>query len=80
MSGCVFVAHNVGFDCAIVATDTWGASGDPKLCSARPSAPARPPSYSLGRICEGLGIGNDARHRAMGDCAATVELFHRMMA
>ena len=85
LSGCVFVAHNVGFDYAFIRGhyETMGRVWrSPKLCTVRMARKLLPghASYSLGRICEDLGIGNDARHRAMGDCAATVELFHRMMA
>ncbi len=85
LEDCVFVAHNVGFDYAFIRGhyETMGRVWrSPKLCTVRMARKLLPghASYSLGRICEDLGIGNDARHRAMGDCAATVELFHRMMA
>ena len=80
----VFVAHNVGFDYAFIRGhfETMGRVWKrPKLCTVRMARKLLPGhgSYSLGRICSDLGISNDARHRAMGDCAATVELFHRMM-
>ena len=85
LSGCVFVAHNVGFDYAFIRGHyeaigrVWSS---PKLCTVRMARKLLPghASYSLGRICEDLGIINDARHRAMGDCAATVKLFHHMLA
>lgn len=81
---CVFVAHNVGFDYAFIRGhfETMGRVWKrPKLCTVRLARKLLPghASYSLGRICEDLGISNSARHRAMGDCAATTVLFHRMM-
>lgn len=84
LSGCVFVAHNVGFDYAFIRGhyETMGRVWrSPKMCTVRMARKLLPGhvSYSLGRICEDLAINNEARHRAMGDCAATVELFHRMM-
>lgn len=80
----VFVAHNVGFDYAFIRGH-FEAMGRiwrrPKLCTVRMARKLLPGhnSYSLGNICRDLDISNGARHRAMGDCAATVELFHRMM-
>ncbi|MGA0846964.1 MAG: exonuclease domain-containing protein, partial [Luteolibacter sp.] len=85
LDDCVFVAHNVGFDYAFIRGHfevlgrVWKR---PKLCTVRMARKLLPghASYSLGRICQDLGIENEARHRAMGDAAATVELFHHMMA
>lgn len=84
LADAVFVAHNVGFDYAFIRGhfETMGRVWKrPKLCTVRMARKLLPGhgSYSLGRICSDMGIPNDARHRAMGDCAATVELFHRMM-
>ena len=84
LDDCVFVAHNVGFDYAFIRGhfETMGRVWKrPKLCTVRLARKLLPghASYSLGRICEDLGIANDARHRAMGDCAATTVLFHHMM-
>ena len=80
----IFVAHNVGFDYSFIkkAYEGIGRSFQmPKLCTVRIARKVLPgkSSYSLGRLCEGLGIGNDARHRAMGDAKATTELFHLMV-
>jgi DNA polymerase-3 subunit epsilon len=36
-------------------------------------------SYSLGNLCNSLGIGITSRHRAAGDALATVELFERLL-
>ncbi len=85
LNDCIFVAHNVGFDYAFIRGhfETMGRVWkSKKLCTVRLARKLLPGhgSYSLGRICGDLGIKNDARHRAMGDCAATVELFHQMMA
>lgn len=84
LADAVFVAHNVGFDYAFIRGhfETMGRIWKrPKLCTVRMARKLLPghASYSLGRLCNDLGIPNDARHRAMGDCAATVDLFHQMM-
>lgn len=80
----IFVAHNVGFDYAFIkkAFAEIGMRFNPKkLCTVRMARKIIPGhrSYSLGNICRDLGIGNDARHRALGDTMATVELFHLLM-
>ena len=80
----VFVAHNVGFDYAFIkkAFAEIGMRFNPKkLCTVRMARKILPghSSYSLGNICRDLGIGNEARHRALGDTMATVELFHLLM-
>jgi DNA polymerase-3 subunit epsilon len=83
VDGCVFVAHNVGFDYAFLRAAleaggrTWSA---PRLCTVRLARRLIPgqPSYSLGRLCAALDIPNHARHRAMGDAEATFALFARM--
>jgi DNA polymerase III subunit epsilon len=85
LSDTVFVAHNVGFDYSFIRGhfetlgQTWKS---PKLCTVRLARKLLPGhgSYSLGNLCRDLDIVNDARHRAMGDCDATLVLFHRMMA
>lgn len=81
----VFVAHNVGFDYAFIkkSFEEYGLRFTPKrLCTVRLSRKILPGhnSYSLGRICEDLGIVNKAAHRAMGDTMATVQLFHHLVA
>lgn len=81
----IFVAHNVGFDYAFIkkSFEHYGYRfHPPRLCTVRLSRKLIPglSSYSLGRICEQLGIDNHARHRALGDTLATVELFHRLVA
>jgi DNA polymerase-3 subunit epsilon len=36
-------------------------------------------SYSLGKLCQSLGIDIEARHRAYGDAKATVEVFEKIL-
>ncbi|CAN5439792.1 exonuclease domain-containing protein [soil metagenome] len=78
--GMIFVAHNVGFDYSFVKKEFkslgYNYTRD-KLCTVKLSRKLIPgrKSYSLGPLCEFLGIGNDARHRAAGDAEATAKLF-----
>jgi DNA polymerase III subunit epsilon len=78
--GHIFVAHNVGFDYNFIK-DEFRALGytyrRETLCTVRLSRKLLPKriSYSLGRLCESLGIENEARHRAEGDAVATAKLF-----
>ncbi len=78
--GRIFVAHNVGFDYGFIK-DEFAALGykfkRDKLCTVRLSRKLIPglPSYSLGRLCESIGIEIEGRHRAEGDAVATAKLF-----
>jgi DNA polymerase-3 subunit epsilon len=80
LSGVVFVAHNVNFDYSFILENLkkvgliWEA---PKLCTVRLSRKIFPgyQSYSLGKICQSLGIPVKDRHRALGDALATTTLF-----
>lgn len=79
LEGNIFVAHNVNFDYSFIKKgfqDLGGNLNLKKLCTVRLSRKILPghKSYSLGRLCDGLGIANHARHRAMGDAKATAEL------
>lgn len=82
--GKIFVAHNVGFDYGFVKAE-FAALGykyqRETLCTVRLSRKLIPGkiSYSLGRLCDSLGIENNARHRAEGDAVATAELFNRLL-
>lgn len=81
----VFVAHNVNFDYSFVKyqLEQLGYPLDSKkLCTVRLGRKIFPgfPSYSLGNLCDSLGISITNRHRAGGDTAATVELFSRLLA
>jgi DNA polymerase-3 subunit epsilon len=75
-----FVAHNVSFDYNFIKGE-FAALGyeyeREKLCTVRLSRKLIPgkKTYSLGPLCQSLGISNDARHRAEGDAVATAELF-----
>ncbi|MBP3944434.1 GIY-YIG nuclease family protein [Sphingobacteriaceae bacterium WQ 2009] len=81
LHGKIFVAHNVNFDYSFVrhqllqAGLEWKAS---KLCTVRLARKIFPgqASYSLGKLCQSLGIPLDNRHRAAGDAEATTTLFH----
>lgn len=80
----IFVAHNVFFDYNFIQAEfrelgyTFKA---PKMCTVRLARKIFPghKSYSLGNICQDLGIEIKARHRAMGDAEATTELFKQMI-
>src|SRR5690606_31430342 len=52
-----------------------------RLCTVRMSRKLRPglPSYSLGRLCDALGIPISNRHRAAGDAEATAILFGQLI-
>ena len=84
LEGCVFVAHNVGFDAGVLKAEyeSLGGEFNPKrLCTVRMSRATFEghKSYSLGNICETLGIELKDRHRAMGDAKATALLFHKIV-
>lgn len=80
----IFVAHNVYFDFNFIKhefAELGYSFNRSKLCTvklARKNFPGHA-SYSLGRICTDLGIQNSARHRALGDALATVELFQLIL-
>ena len=79
----VFVAHNVHFDYSFVQASLkssgyeWKAS---RLCTVRLSRKIFPglTSYSLGKLCQSVGIEIQDRHRARGDAQATVTLFQKI--
>ena len=80
----VFVAHNVNFDYSFLKNQLKAAGLEldcKKLCTVRLSRKTFPgaPSYSLGRICQHLGITIPNRHRAGGDADATVKLFETIL-
>jgi len=80
----VFVAHNVNFDYSFLnhQLKACGFNLDSrKLCTVRLSRKTFPgaPSYSLGNICQYLGISIPNRHRAGGDASATVLLFEKIL-
>ncbi|MFN5844965.1 MAG: exonuclease domain-containing protein [Flavobacteriia bacterium] len=78
--GCIFVAHNVGFDYGILRHEFKSLGYDyrrPHLCTVRTSRYVIPgmESYSLGKLSRSLGIEIKGRHRAGGDALATAHLF-----
>jgi DNA polymerase-3 subunit epsilon len=78
--GKIFVAHNSGFDYGFIKEEFASLGAKYKretLCTVRLSRKLLPGkfSYSLGKLCESLGIENEARHRAEGDAVATAKLF-----
>jgi DNA polymerase-3 subunit epsilon len=82
--GHIFVAHNVNFDYGFIKEEFASLGYKYRrdtLCTVRLSRKLIPGkvSYSLGNLCESLGIYNQARHRAEGDALATAELFDRLI-
>jgi DNA polymerase III subunit epsilon len=80
----IFVAHNVNFDYSFIKNHlaVFGYSlNAKKLCTVRLSRQIFPgfPSYSLGNLCNSLGIEIINRHRAGGDAEATVILFSKLL-
>ncbi len=78
--GQVFVAHNVNFDYSFIKEEFSRLGYDFKrntLCTVKLSRKIIPGkrSYSLGNLCDELGIIINGRHRAMGDALATAKLF-----
>lgn len=78
--GCVFVAHNVGFDYSMIRGEFRSLGFDyrrDQLCTVRSSRYILPgfESYSLGKLCRALGLQVQNRHRASGDALATTQLF-----
>ena len=82
--GCVFVAHNVRFDYSFLKAEfaSLGYTYSRKtLCTVRLSRSLIPgqPSYSLGKLCQNIGIPLEGRHRAAGDAHATALLFDKLL-
>ncbi len=80
----IFVGHNVHFDYNFIRKEFRELGYDyqrKKICTARLSRKLLPGrrSYSLGKLCEELGIANPRRHRAFGDAQATVRLFEILL-
>ena len=78
--GKIFVAHNVSFDYNFVKEEFASLGYKYKrdtLCTVKLSRKLMPgkKSYSLGNLCESIGIEIFNRHRAEGDAIATAKLF-----
>lgn len=84
LHGKKFVAHNVSFDYALV-------EGELAACGIGFDAPQIDTitfakrifqglqSYSLGNLCDAIGVPHGDRHRAYGDTLATAQLFHMLL-
>jgi DNA polymerase-3 subunit epsilon len=80
----VFVAHNATFDYGFIRNEfaCLGYKYERNLfCTVKMGRKLIPgkKSYSLGNICNDLGIHIHDRHRAAGDALATVKLFEKLM-
>lgn len=80
----IFIAHNVNFDYSFIKGHLKEAGLElniKKLCTVRLSRKIFPglQSYSLGKLCDTLGITINDRHRAGGDTAATVKVFELLL-
>lgn len=80
----VFVAHNVSFDYRFIQEEFKRLGYDYQrktMCTVRMGRKFIPgyKSYSLGKLCNELGISIIGRHRAAGDALATVKLFEMIM-
>lgn len=79
-----FVAHNVSFDYNFIRNEFKNLGYNfnrEKLCTVRMSRKFFPgkKSYSLGNICNELGIKIEDRHRASGDALATTRLLELIL-
>ncbi|MBN2669294.1 MAG: GIY-YIG nuclease family protein [Bacteroidales bacterium] len=76
----IFVAHNVNFDYGFFKEEFKQLGYDYQRKTldtvqlARKILPGHS-SYSLGKLCQSVGLNIENRHRASGDAKATVELF-----
>ena len=83
--GKIFVGHNVNFDYSFVRQEfkNLGYEFNRKTLDtvklARQVIPGLR-SYSLGRLCQHMGITITDRHRASGDALATVQVLERLLA
>jgi DNA polymerase-3 subunit epsilon len=80
----IFVAHNVNFDYGFIKEEFASLGYIFKretLCTVRLSRKLMPgkQSYSLGRLCDSIGIEIENRHRAEGDAVATAKLFTMLL-
>lgn len=80
----IFVAHNASFDYNFIKTEFRNLGYTfqrEQLCTVKLSRKLIPGkrSYSLGNICNEVGISINDRHRAAGDALATVKLFEILL-
>jgi DNA polymerase-3 subunit epsilon len=82
--GCVLVAHNLPFDYSFLRKEFAELGYTYKrqsLCTVRLSRRLLPglSSYSLGPLCNHLGIEIHDRHRALGDALATAKVLQKLL-
>jgi len=82
--GCHFVAHNAPFDYRFIQEEFKRLGYNYQrqtLCTVRMSRKIIPGmgSYSLGNLCQNLGIEINNRHRAAGDALATSKLLKLLL-
>ena len=81
---CILVGHNVTFDYRMLNQEfnrlgyTYEREWIDTFEYAEQLIPGMP-SYSLGKLCDSLGIVVTDRHRASGDARATIALFKMLM-
>ncbi|MGQ1890574.1 exonuclease domain-containing protein [Thermophagus sp. OGC60D27] len=80
----IFVAHNATFDYQFIQKEFESLGYEYErevLCTVKLSRKIVPglPSYSLGKLCQSLGIPLSDRHRAGGDAHATALLLRFLM-
>jgi len=80
----IFVAHNVNFDYSFIKAEfkqlgyNYSRNTLDTVKLSRKLLPGHK-SYSLGTLCDDLGISINGRHRATGDALATVKLFEILL-
>ncbi len=82
--GHLFVAHNAPFDYRFIQEEFKRLGYNYQrqtLCTVRMSRKIIPGmgSYSLGNLCQNLGITINNRHRAAGDALATTKLLELLL-
>lgn len=85
LQGCVFVAHNAGFDWRFLSHEMQMATGmtlsGRQLCTVRLSRRLLPqlPSRSLDGLAMWFGVEIESRHRALDDAVATAKVLLRLI-
>jgi DNA polymerase-3 subunit epsilon len=85
LEGRVFVAHNASFDWGFVSAEFERAHGEQlsgaSVCTVRLARRllSHLPRRNLDAVAAYYEIDITARHRALGDAAATAEVFTRML-
>ena len=88
LAGRVFVAHNAQFDWGFLQAEfsrlaPGGAESlvESRLCTVRMARRIlrHLPRRNLDAVCAYYGIGNEGRHRALGDAVATAQVLLRLL-